>query len=197
LNATTVTVISSPNPSDHGATVTILAAVNGSVTTATGKITFHAGGNVLGDATLDATGAAAFATAALPVGAQTLGAEYAGDAANSPASGTVTHVVNAPATAKRADAGPPDAAVEPPRHDATIAEGARAPSAAPPQEAAYLGGANNCGCRFVERRRTQFPGLIAVALTLGLVSLRRIRWKSAMTSRRRSISMGSLVRFDG
>ena len=93
--ATTVAVISSPNPSTLGELVTLTATVTGSVTTATGKITFRDGGMALADAPLDATGTAVFSMRALSTGAHTLGAEYAGDAADSAGSGTVSHVVRA------------------------------------------------------------------------------------------------------
>jgi hypothetical protein len=171
VNSTTIVVDSFPNPSASGASITVLASVSGSVATPTGKITFRSGTDFLGEAPLDARGTAAFTTATLSVGAHTLGAEYPGDAANSPGSGTVTHIVNGPVTAQPTDAGRSDASPEPPHHEGGAVSGAA--SVAPAPEAASIGGAN-CGCRFAQRHGERLPGFFAFALGACL-ALRRSR----------------------
>lgn len=77
-SVTGLTVV--PNPAGTGQTVTLTAAVTGAGATPTGTVTFYDGGSVLGTATLDATGHAAFSTAGLALGAHNLTAVYAGDA---------------------------------------------------------------------------------------------------------------------
>jgi hypothetical protein len=174
VNSTTVAVTSSPNPSTYGASVMVVATVTGSVTTATGKVTFRAGAKVLGDAALDATGTAAFATTTLPVGALTLSAAYAGDAANAPGSGTVTQVVNGPATAMPPDAGAPDAGVTSLPADASFVTWTPTLPQPPPQ-AASIGGANCGGCRVANPRRERPAGFVALTMIAALVLRRRLR----------------------
>jgi hypothetical protein len=77
-SATVLTV--APNPAGTGQTVTLTAAVTGAGATPTGTVTFYDGAAVLGTATLDATGHAAFSIAGLALGAHNLTAVYAGDA---------------------------------------------------------------------------------------------------------------------
>jgi MYXO-CTERM domain-containing protein len=98
VQVTTVVVTSSPSPSTFGASVVLTATVDGSVATPTGKVTFRDGTTALGDASLDASGAASFSTTTLDVGTHTLSAEYAGDGANTAGSGTVSQVVGAAVT---------------------------------------------------------------------------------------------------
>ncbi|HEX4340879.1 MAG TPA: Ig-like domain-containing protein [Polyangiaceae bacterium] len=98
VNVTTLMVVSTPNPSNFGASVTLTATVSGSLTTPTGAVTFLDGTTSLGKVALDASGAASLDTTSLAVGTHTLSASYAGDDANGAGSGTVSQVVGAAAT---------------------------------------------------------------------------------------------------
>jgi large repetitive protein len=80
--STTVTVVSSLNPSDFGQNVTFTATVASSATTApTGSVIFLDNGKQIGTGTLTA-GVATLATAALAVGTHPITVTYAGDANN-------------------------------------------------------------------------------------------------------------------
>lgn len=100
LDTTTMTLTSTPNPSTYGAkvtfTATVLAASTGGVPT--GTATFREGGTVLGTATLDATGKAAFETTTLGVGSHTITARYEGDAAHASATASLSQRVDAATT---------------------------------------------------------------------------------------------------
>lgn len=73
--ASSITLVSGPNPGLLGHTVTLTATVPG---TATGIVTFYAGSTVLGDARV-LNGQAQFATALLPAGSTLVNAYYSGD----------------------------------------------------------------------------------------------------------------------
>lgn len=77
--ATTSTLVSAPNSSTVGMTVTLTATVSPS--TATGTVQFLNGATVLGSAAL-ANGSAQLAVANLPAGSNSLSAVYGGDGAN-------------------------------------------------------------------------------------------------------------------
>ena len=73
-----LTILTSPNPSIHGNTVTIVAAVDPS--TCTGTVTFFDEWQRLGTATIDPwSGRALLQTAALPVGNHPITVKYNGD----------------------------------------------------------------------------------------------------------------------
>ena len=94
LNAqTTVTLSASPNPSIFGTSVTLSAAV--SPATATGRVTFYDGVNVLGTKAL-VSGATSISTILLTAGSHKIKAYYGGDTSNAAAtSNVVTQAVNA------------------------------------------------------------------------------------------------------
>ena len=96
---TATALLSSPNPSDSGAQVTLMATVtvsNPGVGTATGAVVFKEGANTLGSGTLNGSGVATLNSSQLPVGALSLTAEYQGDAHfNTSASTPLSHTVNA------------------------------------------------------------------------------------------------------
>ena len=75
-SATTLTA--APNPALAGQPVTLTATVTGSATTPAGPVTFYNGLTPIAVVSLDATGHATFTTSALPVGADSLTAVYAG-----------------------------------------------------------------------------------------------------------------------
>lgn len=75
---TTVSLISSQNPSVYGQSVTITATVQSSTGIPTGTVTFNEGTVTLGTAALDATGKASLALTSLAVGNHSLSATYGG-----------------------------------------------------------------------------------------------------------------------
>jgi len=79
-SASTTTLVSSLNPSLTGQQVTFTATVAGQYGgTPTGTVTFSDGATVLGTSPLTGS-TATFSTAALPIGANSIGAAYSGDA---------------------------------------------------------------------------------------------------------------------
>src|ERR1700676_5498379 len=77
LNAqTTVTLSASPNPSIFGTAVLLSAAVTPA--TATGRVTFYDGVNLVGTKAL-VSGAVSMSTSLLPAGSHKLKAYYGGD----------------------------------------------------------------------------------------------------------------------
>ncbi len=89
---TTVTLASSPNPSNYGSLVTFTAAVTPS--TATGTVTFMDGGTTLGTGTIS-SGTATYSTSALAAGSNSITAIYSGDTNDSGStSATLTQTVN-------------------------------------------------------------------------------------------------------
>ena len=85
----TVTVTTS-GPSIYGASVTITATLPNS---ASGTVAFTHGATALGTATI-ASGVATLSTTALPVGSDTITANYSGDATNNTATGTASQAVS-------------------------------------------------------------------------------------------------------
>ena len=82
---TTTTILStSPNPSNFGESVQLTAVVSNAsgFNTPTQKVKFLNGTTSLGTGTLDPTGTATLSTGSLPVGSDSLTAEYEGDTEN-------------------------------------------------------------------------------------------------------------------
>jgi uncharacterized repeat protein (TIGR01451 family) len=97
LTTSSTTLMSSLNPSLAGQSVTFTATVSGS--TPTGTVTFKDGATTLGTGTLNGTGVATFATAALTSGPHAVTAAYGGDANNaSSTSSVLTQTVGQTAT---------------------------------------------------------------------------------------------------
>lgn len=95
----TTAIVSSPNPSNPGQSVTFTATVTGSGGTPTGNVSFREGGLVLGTGVLSG-GVASFTTSVLAVGSHAISALYGGDGTfGSSASALVQQVVSSPATA--------------------------------------------------------------------------------------------------
>jgi hypothetical protein len=91
---TSVTVASTPNPSQVQTPVTFTAKVTGNGGTPTGSVSIVADGKSIGTASLDATGTATFTTSALAAGSHQITASYGGDANDSPStSSAITQVV--------------------------------------------------------------------------------------------------------
>jgi len=76
-STTTTTLVSSPDPSVYGQTVTFTAAVNSASGTPTGTVIFYDGSNQIGSATL-ANGSASLPTSSLAAGSQSITAAYQG-----------------------------------------------------------------------------------------------------------------------
>ncbi len=77
--SSTTALTASANPSAFGQSVTFTASVSGTGATATGTVTFKDGATPLGTGTLNGSGQATFATAALSVGGHAITAVYGGD----------------------------------------------------------------------------------------------------------------------
>ena len=94
---TSLTITSSPNPSNFGQPVTFTALITGNAPT--GTVIFTSAGVQIGSGTLSArsttNSAASFTISTLPVGADVVTASYAGDANNGPDPEAVTLLVNA------------------------------------------------------------------------------------------------------
>ncbi len=93
--ASTTSVVSSPNPSNPGQTVTVTAAVAAvppASGTPTGLVTFAEGGAILAQVPLSG-GVASFDTAALTVGSHTITAVYGSDPIFASSGGQVVQVV--------------------------------------------------------------------------------------------------------
>jgi len=84
IAGTSVTLISSANPSVAGAPLTFTTTVVGKGGGVTGTVTFQDGTTTLGAATLNASGVATFALSSLSPGVHSVIAVYSGDANNSP-----------------------------------------------------------------------------------------------------------------
>jgi sugar lactone lactonase YvrE len=82
----TLTLAASPNPALVGVSVTLnftaAAPVGSTSGTPTGTVVFYNGATALGSAALSSTGTASISTTQLPVGTDTLTAQYSGDALN-------------------------------------------------------------------------------------------------------------------
>jgi len=87
---TTTTLISNPNPSTLGSSVTLTATVSPS--TATGAVQFLDGATVLGTSTL-ANGSASFSTTSLTQGTHSITAVYSGDGNNAISTSAATSQV--------------------------------------------------------------------------------------------------------
>ncbi|MGA1999909.1 MAG: Ig-like domain-containing protein [Terriglobales bacterium] len=76
--ATTASLVSAPNPSPVGQSVTFTATLTSSTgAIPTGSVSFKQGGTVLGTGTLNATGTATFSTSTLTAGSHAITAVYA------------------------------------------------------------------------------------------------------------------------
>ncbi len=94
---TTTTLSTTPNPSNFGETVQLTAVVSNTSGSniPSLKVKFMNGTTTLGTGTLDSTGTATLSTATLPVGSDSLTAEYEGDAENGKSTSSVlTQIVN-------------------------------------------------------------------------------------------------------
>jgi hypothetical protein len=90
----TTAVISAPNPSTYGQSVTLTATVtSGEAGGPTGTVAFYVGSTKWGLGTLSG-GVATFTTTKLPKGTLTITADYLGDTQSSRSSGTTTLTVN-------------------------------------------------------------------------------------------------------
>ncbi len=115
----TATVSSSANPSASGQSVTFTATVAAqapSTVRPTGTVTFKDGGTTLGTGTLNSSGLATYATAALATGTHPITVEYGGSANHTGStSAALSQVVNAPAgpaiTSFSPPSGPPGQSV--------------------------------------------------------------------------------------
>jgi hypothetical protein len=76
----TATLTASPNPAAAGQTVTLTASVTGSSAVPGGTVSFFSGSTLLGSASLNASGIAAYTTSSLAAGGDTLTAVYSGSA---------------------------------------------------------------------------------------------------------------------
>ena len=95
---TTITLVSSPNPSQAGQAVTLTATI--APTTATGLVTFRADGASIGTAT-PAAGTAQIVTTALAAGTRSLTAEIAASPGHTAATSTaITHTVLQPGSVR-------------------------------------------------------------------------------------------------
>jgi Bacterial Ig-like domain (group 3) len=77
----TISLASSPNPSNFGQAVNLAATATGSKTP-TGTITFNDGSSALGTGVLNSSGVATYTTSSLAVGQHSITAVYGGDANN-------------------------------------------------------------------------------------------------------------------
>jgi hypothetical protein len=77
---TATALLSSPNPSTAGQSVTFTATVTAASGTPTGAVAFREGATTLGSASVDGSGIATFTTSALGAGSHAVVASYGGDA---------------------------------------------------------------------------------------------------------------------
>jgi hypothetical protein len=91
--STTITLVSSLNPSNHGNPVTFTATVTGQFGTATGSVTFSNGTTTLATVNLGA-GVAKFTTSTLPSGTDTITATYNGNTNFTTSAVELTQTVN-------------------------------------------------------------------------------------------------------
>jgi Bacterial Ig-like domain (group 3) len=96
--AISMTLTSAPNPSPAGKPVTFTAMLTSNGALPTGQVTFSLAGTTLGKPTIGATGEVTLSTTKLPAGSDVVTATYAGSVDYSPATATVTEVVNATTT---------------------------------------------------------------------------------------------------
>jgi hypothetical protein len=94
-SAITLTLTSSPNPSNSGKSVKFTATLNSTGSLPRGQqVTFSYDGTQLGTAKISAGGTASLSIKTLPVGSDVVTATYTGDEDYSSASGSVTQTVN-------------------------------------------------------------------------------------------------------
>jgi hypothetical protein len=93
--AISMSLTSTPNPSPLGKSVKFAATFTSNGKLPTGPVTFSVAGTTLGTASIGGTGEAVFSTSALPAGSDVVTATYAGNADYSPATMSVTQLVNA------------------------------------------------------------------------------------------------------
>ena len=101
LVASQVAVVSAPNPSVYGGSVTFTATVTSSGSAVpTGRVSFLDSGTQIGIVNLaGTTGICAFTISTLAIGSHSITASYLGDTSNSPSnSAPTTQIVNPPAT---------------------------------------------------------------------------------------------------
>jgi len=94
--ATSLSIVTSPNPSTYGSAVTLTATVSPSKST--GRVTFYDGVQVLGESSIS-SGSAVLVTRLLPTGARPLSAYYSGGGEYAPSDATATQTVNSVASA--------------------------------------------------------------------------------------------------
>ena len=106
--ATATTLMSTPNPSSYGQTVTFTATVSGGGPVGpTGSVTFFNGPTNLGSSNLHSDGVATLSIAALPVGRDFIAATYNGDSNYNPStSAPLLQVVNRAATSTTLNSAP-------------------------------------------------------------------------------------------
>jgi hypothetical protein len=93
---TATTLVSSPNPSNQGQSVTFTASVASNPGIPTGNVNFLDGATLLGSGALSAAGSATFATSSLAAGAHSITAAFLGAPNYMPSTSTVlTQTVNA------------------------------------------------------------------------------------------------------
>jgi uncharacterized repeat protein (TIGR03803 family) len=123
LSPTTTSLSSSANPSNFGQSVTLTAVVaNSGGPTPTGTVTFKNGTATLGSATLDSTGTATLATTKLPLGSDSLTADYDGDSQNQKSDSSVLMqtVTQAQITLSLASSPNPSSSGKPVKFTATL-----------------------------------------------------------------------------
>lgn len=116
----TVTVTTSGGSTLYSS-VTITASVPAG---ATGTITFTSGGATLGTGAVSASGTVMVVTTILPLGTDTITANYSGDTTNNPATGTTTQVVSKATTAVIVTTSGPSTYGDPVTITATLPTGA-------------------------------------------------------------------------
>jgi sugar lactone lactonase YvrE len=94
----TVVLTVSPNPVVVEATATLTATVTAATGTPTGTVTFYDGTTAVGSAILNSSGVAAFSTSLLPVGTQSLTAQYSGDPSNATGTSPIVNEIVQQAT---------------------------------------------------------------------------------------------------
>ncbi len=112
-SASSIVLVSSPNPSVFGQPVTLTVTVTGAspgAGTPSGTVTFVDGSSTIGTTSLDQNGKATFTVGTLSVGSHTLGAAYAGNSNFNPSAvsgpSDVTQVVNQSNTATALSSSP-------------------------------------------------------------------------------------------
>lgn len=96
---TTTTVASSPNPSSYGQDVTFTVTAAGGIENApTGKVRISDGAVTLGTVALNGSGVATFMVKNLPVGTNSITAEYRGDSVSAQSTSTALNQIVNPAS---------------------------------------------------------------------------------------------------